>query len=77
MITAVYDNPCTWRREAWANGRLVASIDSSLMYHKGFNGWSDMPFMLNCGRNFDAGTIRGNLGAIPIKYLPMLAPRRV
>lgn len=70
MKTAVYDNPRTWWREAWKDGRLVCGISESLMYAKGFNGWPGMPFMLNCGRDFEPGKVRGDIEAIPQDQRP-------
>lgn len=70
MKTAVYDSPRTCCREAWRDGKLVASISESLMYAKGFNGWPGMPFMLNCGRKFEPGKVRGDIEAIPQDQRP-------
>ena len=64
MTVCVYDNPSTMAREAWQDGRLIAKISAKLMCAKGFDGFSGMPFMLNCGREFESGKIRGDANAM-------------
>jgi hypothetical protein len=36
LTICIYDNPNTFRREAWQNGELVAFIAMSLLETKGF-----------------------------------------
>jgi hypothetical protein len=67
MNVCVYDNPSTMSREAWRDGVLIAKISAKLMYTKGFDGFQGMPFMLNCGREFESGKIRGDADAMKIK----------
>jgi len=64
MASAVYDNPITMAREAWVDGQLVASISLKLMYIRGFNGFPELPFMLNCGP-WEEGKSRGDSEAVP------------
>jgi len=70
MKTAVYDNPHNSRREAWKDGKIVACMSKSLMYTRGFDGWPGMPFMLNCGLEFEPGRVLGDIEAIPQEWRP-------
>lgn len=47
--TCVFDNPDTFRRECWQDGKLLAFITSALMATKGFNGNPQLFFGLNVG----------------------------
>jgi len=45
----VYDNPSTWRREAWCNGKVVSDISAQFLLTKDFKGGQWFDFRLNCG----------------------------
>jgi hypothetical protein len=45
----VYDNPATWRREAWQDEKLLCDVAAEVLLQKGFNGGPDFPWILNCG----------------------------
>lgn len=63
MKTAVYDNPSSFCREAWQDGKLIAYISVGLLMEKGFRGHRRMPFMLNCGE-WETGKVWGDAEAI-------------
>ena len=64
MPICVYDNPTNMRREAWQDGKIIADISMRLMYQKGFNGFRQMFFVLNVGKEFIAGKTYGDSQAI-------------
>jgi hypothetical protein len=68
MATCVYDNPCTYHREAWQDGVLIASISSELMATTGFNGHPDIFFGLNIGEKWFPGNFYGDPAAVPDKW---------
>lgn len=74
MEVCALDNPNTMRREAWQDGKLVASIDAMLLENRGFSGHPDLPFQLNykspSGGIWLAGQYYGNLNAIAEGYRP-------
>jgi len=59
----VYDNPATMHREAWKDGRLVASISLALLETKGFEGHPSIFFGLNVGQ-WESGKLRGDPAAM-------------
>ena len=64
---AVYDNPDTFCREAWVDGKMTTFVSAHLLESKGFQGGSWFPFELNVGR-WDAGMIIGDPEAMePVK----------
>jgi len=56
-MICVYDNPKTRCREAWCEGRLLCHLSAALMETKGFNGFPQLPVILNVGRRFVPGTV--------------------
>lgn len=63
MSVCVYDNPATWRREAWQDGKLVCDVAAAVLFQKGFNGDRNFPWVLNCGP-WRGGEIRGDKDAL-------------
>jgi len=45
----VFDNPATWRREAYQDGKMLCDVSAELLLQKGFEGHRDFPWILNCG----------------------------
>lgn len=69
MAVCTFDNPATMHREAYADGKLVASISAAQMLTKGFNGHRNMFFGLNVGREFIEGNVVGDESAILSNHL--------
>jgi hypothetical protein len=63
VLTCVFDSPVTWQREAWQDGRLVASAAAELLLSRAFCGHRMMFFALNCGP-WDEGRCRGDSRAM-------------
>ena len=59
----VYDNPATWRREAWQGGKLLCDVAAEVLLQKGFNGNKAFPWILNCGP-WQEGATWGDKGAL-------------
>lgn len=67
MKVAVYDNPATFRREAWADGTMEGSASASLIESEGFNIQKLaglLPWIID-DSPFQPGKIRGDREAIP------------
>lgn len=62
MACCVYDNPSLMRREAWQDGQMIAWVKAAVLLRKGFNGYPQLPFMLNIGL-WEAGQIVGDVTA--------------
>jgi hypothetical protein len=74
----VFDNPATWHREAWKDGRLVASMCAEVLSLKGFDGCSSMFFGLNIGRvAFAPGLVVGDIDALPAHVKKNARPVRL
>lgn len=59
----IYDNPDTFRREAWQDGEMIAFITAELLQAKGFRpGWM-MQRMMAAGQ-WKTGQIYGNESAL-------------
>lgn len=59
----IYDNPATFAREAWMNGKLRGHTQATVLLSKGFNGGSWWPFYFNCGP-WTPGRVIGDKEAI-------------
>lgn len=60
MKVCVYDNPATWMREAWQDGKLLAAHSATFMASKDFDAYARsgrMPFVLNCSKPFTPGEV--------------------
>jgi hypothetical protein len=60
---AVYDNPATYCREGWVDGKMTMHVTAEILTSKGFNGHRCFPFQLNVGK-WREGQILGDPGAI-------------
>ena len=66
MKVAVYDNPATFRREAWADGKMEGFISFETFIVKGFNIHKlagKIPWIID-DSPFVPGRIRGDKDAI-------------
>jgi hypothetical protein len=64
IVTAcVYDNPATWRREAYQDGKKICDVSAQVLLQKGFKGHRDFPWILNCGP-WQEGKIWGDSAAL-------------
>ena len=57
----VIDNPLSWRREWWCNGRLIQFISAEVFYQR------LMPHSNAKVRDFTPGEYAGELKALPAK----------
>lgn len=67
MKVAVYDNPCTMRREAWVDGKMEGFVSASTIESEGFNIQKLarlVPWIID-DSPFQPGKIRGDSEAIP------------
>lgn len=62
MTVAAYDNPDTMQREAWQDGKVIASVSAALLCTKGFKG-DAMFFGLNVGP-WSTGQLVGDRAAL-------------
>jgi hypothetical protein len=56
QLVCLIDNPETFSREAWENGKMVASISANLLMSKDFKGHKYMDFRLSAG-NWESGKV--------------------
>ena len=68
--TAIYDNPVTMMREAWANETLMNAVNSDAIrdYHNPIFPKNRWPFYIPVSK-FEPCSFTGDLEAVPLRYL--------
>jgi hypothetical protein len=65
MKVCVHDNPATWRREAWQDGKMLCDVAAEVLLQKGFKGHRDFPWILNHGP-WQEGKLWGDRAALTV-----------